>query len=217
MKSSHASQGNGSKEPGSSITILPMQLKDVEDVVRVHLASFPGFFLSFLGPRFLSLLYAEIVKEPGSITYVALDGSKVIGFAAGVTQQAGFYSRLARKRMFAFAFAALGAIFRNLKIIPRLFRALTYPHDSQEAATPALLMSIGVLPGSEHAGIGRKLMEAYLVEARQKGIDKLSLTTDKYGNDRVNRFYEKLGFTVYRAYQTHEGRWINEYVIDLSA
>jgi hypothetical protein len=33
----------------------------------------------------------------------------------------------------------------------------------------------------------------------------------------VNRFYEQLGFSVHRCYVTQEGRWINEYLIDLSA
>jgi ribosomal protein S18 acetylase RimI-like enzyme len=217
MISSQTSTNTGLGVPEPSISIVPMQLKDVNDVVRVHLVSFPGFFLSFLGPVFLRLLYAEIIKEPGSITYVARNGPEVVGFVAGVMQQVGFYSRLARKRLFAFALAALGAVLRNPRIIPRLFRALAYPQDSQEAAAPALLLSIGVLPGDEHKGTGQRLVRAFLAAIKQKEIDKVSLTTDKYGNDRVNRFYEQLGFSIHRCYATHEGRWINEYVIDLSA
>jgi len=38
--------------------IRAMDINDVNAVVKVHLSSFQGFFLTFLGRRFLSELYA---------------------------------------------------------------------------------------------------------------------------------------------------------------
>ena len=201
----------------TSITIVPMQLDHVYEVVRVHLASFQGYFLSFLGPRFLRLLYTEILKEPDRIAFVAQDRSVVVGFVVGVTNQCGFYARLARKRKFAFALAALGAAIRNVKIIPRLFRALTYSRTSRVAVTQALLMSIGVLPEVQHYGIGKQLVISFLNALKQEKVNEVSLTTDKDNNERVNEFYLKLGFKLYRTYVTPEGRWINEYAIYLSS
>jgi ribosomal protein S18 acetylase RimI-like enzyme len=197
--------------------IIPMHLDHVNAVVSVHLASFHGYFLSFLGPRFLHLLYTEIIKEPDHIAFVAQDASGVVGFVVGVTQQSGFYARLARKRQYAFAIAALGAAARNVKIIPRLFRALSYSRRSRTAAAQALLMSIGVLPEVQHTGVGKRLITTFLNAMRQEKVDKVSLTTDRDGNEKVNNFYQKLGFNLYRTYVTPEGRGINEYVIDLSA
>ena len=43
--------------PLDDVTIRPMLESDVEAVVEIHLRTFPGFFLSFLGPDFLALLY----------------------------------------------------------------------------------------------------------------------------------------------------------------
>ena len=40
-------------------TVRPMAQADVPLVVETHLSAFPGFFLSFLGPRFLALFYGE--------------------------------------------------------------------------------------------------------------------------------------------------------------
>ena len=40
--------------------IRQMERENISRVVEIHLASFPGFFLSFLGARFLSLYYSGI-------------------------------------------------------------------------------------------------------------------------------------------------------------
>lgn len=200
----------------TSITIVPMQLEHINDVVRVHLASFHGYFLSFLGPKFLRLLYTEIIKESDHVAFVAQDESGVVGFIVGVTHQSGFYARLARERQVAFAMAALGAVIRQIKIIPRLFRALTYSRKSREAAAQALLMSIGVLPEVQQYGVGKRLVITFLNAMKEEKVNEVSLTTDRDSNEKVNNFYQKLGFKLYRTFVTPEGRWMNEYVIDLS-
>ncbi len=200
----------------NTISIAPMRTDHIHDVVRVHLASFPGYFLSFLGPRFLRLFFTEIIKEHDHIAFVALSEAEVIGYVVGVTEQSGFYSRLAHKRKFAFASAALGAVLHNIRIIPRLFRALSYERMARLAASPALLMSIAVSPKTQQGGVGKKLTFAFLSEMKKRNIDKVSLTTDRDDNERVNSFYKKLGFTIFRSYVTPEGRGMNEYVIDLT-
>lgn len=198
------------------ITIVPMCPEHVKDVVRVHLESFQGFFLTCLGPRFLHLLYAEIIKEPCHIAFVAQNGSGVVGFVAGVAHRSEFFKRLVWTRQFAFAIAALGAVIRDLRIVPRLFRALNYSRSSKLAAAPAELMSIGVMPELQSKGVGKRLVIAFLDGMKLKKVDKVALTTDKDDNERVNLFYLKLGFVLYRSYVTPESRWLNEYVIDLS-
>src|SRR5204862_7639511 len=50
--------------------LRPMRKDDVRDVVRIHLDAFPGFFLSFLGPAFLRLLYRGILDDPTGIALV---------------------------------------------------------------------------------------------------------------------------------------------------
>ena len=69
--------------------------QDIAEVVRIHLESFPNFFLSFLGPASLRLLYEEILSSPEGVLLVAEEGERdLVGFVAGVTRQSGFYSRL---------------------------------------------------------------------------------------------------------------------------
>jgi ribosomal protein S18 acetylase RimI-like enzyme len=213
----HAAPTRLSDETRSCITIIPMRPEQVDDVVRVHLDSFPGYFLTCLGPRFLRPLYSEILKAPDHVAFVAQDSSgTLVGFVAGVTHQSGFYTRLARQRWFAFAAASLGAVIRRPTIIPRLFRALSYPRASQAAAAQALLMSIGVEPGLHGHSVGQRLTTRFLVTMKQKGLPSVSLTTDRNANEHANSLYQRLGFQIARSYVTPEGRWMNEYIIDLS-
>lgn len=190
------------------------QKPDLDQVVSVHMASFPGFFLTFLGPRFLRLFYESLNSDKGGVLLVVeLDG-RIVGFVAGVTQQSGFYGRLIRRRIWAFALAATSAISRRPTIVVRLTRALGKARDRGPVAA-ACLMSIAVRPESASLGLGARLVEGFSEEMGRHGVDRYCLTTDRDGNDRVNAFYQRLGFFVSRTYRTPEGRWMNEYVKEL--
>ncbi len=199
--------------------IVPMKTAHVDQVVQVHLQSFAGFFLTFMGPRFLRLLYGEILKSPDHVAFVALDETShvILGFVVGVTEQSNFYGRLARQNWFNFALVSIPVVIRHPTVVPRLLRAFTYSRRVQTAAAQALLMSIAVLPDSMGQGIGQLLVNQFLTAMHRQGIMSVSLTTDRDNNERTNRFYHKLGFEIARTYVTPEGRWMNEYVIDLTA
>jgi ribosomal protein S18 acetylase RimI-like enzyme len=205
------------KQDTEELFITPMQPHHIQDVVAIHLQSFPGFFLTFLGSKFLWLLYSEILNTADHIAFVAQDHTgSITGFVVGVCHQSGFYTSLARRRWLAFAIASLGAVIRSPSIIPRLLRALSYPRASRSAAAQALLMSIAVAPAAAGRGIGQQLVMHFLSAMKQENVTSVSLTSDRDANERTNRFYQRLGFRIARTYVTPEGRWMNEYVIDLS-
>lgn len=200
-----------------SIRICAMESVHLKDVVRIHLQSFPDFFLTFLGPRFLYLLYREILNTRGHVALVAMNNQgKLVGFVLGVTDQTGLYTRLARKRWFQFAFAATGAVMKKPSIVFRLFRAFRYSGKSRSASAQALLMSIAVLPEVFGQGVGKLLVRQFLQGMKKLHVSALCLTTDKDGNEQVNRFYEQTGFSIAKTYVTPEGRYMNEYLIDLT-
>lgn len=196
------------------LVLRPMVAADVETVVRVHLAAFPGFFLSFLGPRFLGLFYAEAVAL-GEICTVATSGGRVVGFVMGSAQPGGFFKKLIRRRVLAFGLAALPAVLRKPTTAARVARALVKPKQAGKAEGISTLMSIGVDPGAQGLGAGKALVLAFLDEARRRGARAVDLTTDKIDNDRTNAFYRSLGFEVAREIVTPEGRVLNEYELAL--
>lgn len=199
----------------TSVTIRPMIPSDLHQVVEVHLKSFQGFFLTFLGARFLRELYGNIQKDSKGILFVAESQGRIEGFIAGVEEQSGFYQRLVKKRQWAFSVAALGALIKRPSIAPRLIRALRRPAESKQASAEACLMSIAVRPESEGREIGRRLVQQFCRELASRGAHAVCLTTDKDKNDVVNHFYEKLGFRLVRSYKTPEGRLMSEYYLSL--
>ena len=197
--------------------IRKIQLSDVSHVVTVHLSSFPGFFLSFLGSRFLSLFYSGICSAQEGIAFVYLnDAGAPAGFVAGTSNPGGFYSRLLKRGWLKFSLASIIPVLRKPSIIGRVARAVFHPSSNPVGDDFAGLFSIGVLPELQGSGAGKKLVQAFLDEAKQRGCKRVFLTTDRDNNEAVNSFYEKLGFVIERQYVTPEGRRMNEYWMPLS-
>ena len=191
-----------------------MTVSDVPDVVRVHLVAFPGFFLSFLGPRFLSLFYEECVRQE-EIACVAISQGQIAGFVMGSAHPAQFYAGLVKRRAPRFAVVALPAVIRQPRIALRVVRALGKPREARRIDGTATLMSLGVAPDRHGQGVGRGLVAAFLEEARARGSSRVDLTTDKASNEKTNEFYRRSGFVVDREITTPEGRVLNEYAIVL--
>jgi GNAT superfamily N-acetyltransferase len=189
-------------------------MKDVDQVVAVHLAGFPGFFLSFLGPRFLSLFYSGICSASEGIAFVySNDNGNPVGFVAGTSNPSGFYSRLLKRKWLQFALASLGSVLKKPSVLRRVARAVFHPSDNPVGDEVAGLFSVGVLPELQGTGAGKALVNAFLDEARARGCTRVFLTTDREKNEPVNQFYLNLGFVVEREYTTPEGRNMNEYWI----
>jgi ribosomal protein S18 acetylase RimI-like enzyme len=194
--------------------VRSMQPVDVRQVVRVHMQAFPGFFLSFLGERFLRELYDAIIGDPTGLAFV-YDDSGVQGFVAGTTQPSGFYKRLIRDRLWQFGFASILPLIKNPMILPRLLRAFAMPTLAGTGEGCAKLLSIAIVPEAQGKHIGKNLLFAFLAEAQCRGMQQVDLETDRLNNDATNHFYLHNGFFLYRSYTTPEGREMNEYRINL--
>ena len=84
--------------PAEKVSTRPATATDVRDMVAVHMRSFEGFFLTFLGPAFLRELYASTLADPSGIGFVVEKDRCICGFVAGTVQPSGFYRRLLLRR-----------------------------------------------------------------------------------------------------------------------
>ena len=199
------------------IQIRPMKDEDTNEVATVHTRSFQGFFLTFLGRRFLNELYAAIVQDPYGIAYVAEGKNGILGFVAGSASPTDLYRNMLRQRFLRFAWASMYGLIQKPTILPRLLRAFRKPSEGNPVENSGTLMSIGVLPETQGSGIGKKLVHVFLSNARQRGLDYILLTTDADDNFATNEFYRKLGFWIHNTFTTPEGRRMNEYIISLDS
>lgn len=198
-------------------TLRSAEPADILGVVSVHLSSFQGFFLTFLGPRFLTELYSAIQEDPSGIALVTQsEKGSLSGFVFGTTQPTGLYRHLLKRRWWRFGWAALPAFLRSPSILRRLIRAFSMPGQELPAEHCGTLMSIAVDPNAQGQGIGKALVRAFLREAKKRGLQTVNLTTDAVNNDSTNAFYRSQGFVLHQTYSTPEGRPMNEYLFRLA-
>ncbi len=191
--------------------IRPMKLADLDSVVDIHLSSFTGFFLSFMGSHFLREFYKTALLDESSIALVSGQGGNIYGFAVGTTEPCGFYRRTILKHWHRFLAASFIRVLEKPQTILRLLRRLLMTTQSTYVANEALLMSIAVNPLRQGRGMGKRLIEGFLMEVERKGASSISLTTDRSDNEKANRFYVQSGFICSRSFTTPEGRQMNEY------
>lgn len=184
---------------------------EIGDVVDMHNASFPDFFLSQLGSKFLTLYYAGVSQHSGGILLVATRGNELVAFVSGAENQIALYRELLQTSRWKFARAALPAVLRNPSIALRVARANSEADALNEPEPDAWLTSIGVRPEYQGEGVGKALFDAFEQELYTRGISAYMLTTDAEGNESVNEFYKRQGLMVSRSFVTKEGRPMNVY------
>ena len=184
----------------------------IDDVVRIHLDTFEGFFLTFMGKGFLKQMYSSYCAHGESGLFVAEDdGGKVVGFLAYSGDMSGLYKYMIKKKLIPFAWYSMGAFCRKPKVFMRLIRAFLKPSESERAEKYTELASIGVDPAAKSKGIGSMLIDKLKETVDFSENAYITLETDAENNEAANRFYQKNGFTLAREYVTREGRKMNEY------
>lgn len=182
---------------------------DIDSIVKIHIHSFKGFFLTFLGENFLKVMYEAFITEMHGLTIVAVDSEgRVIGFAAGTLTPAEFFFTLRKKRWFTFLIAAIPSIARKpFKVLRKLYYAMFYKGDKPTTLQQtALLSSIAVLPAMAGKSVGKALLADFEKQIMLAGVNCLYLTTDKHGNDAVVGFYTKAGYQIESEFTQPDGR-----------
>lgn len=201
-----------------TFNIVAIKSTYIQQIVDVHMQAFPNFFLTFLGPRFLKEFYSSFTYDSAGIGFVAenAETGQVIGVIVGPLIPEGYFKRLLKRRWWAFCLASVIAVINRPIIIKRLFRALFYRGEAPSGQKRALLSSIAVLPQLQRCGVGQALVQKWVDEVERRGSSGCYLTTDAHNNDKINNFYQKLGWKIESTYSTPEGRVMNRYILDFT-
>lgn len=183
----------------------------IKKVAQIHLDAFQGFFLTFMGRGFLTLLYKSYCRYKESGLFVAFENAEPVGFLAYSGDYSGLYKYMIKRKLIQFAWFSLGAFFRKPKVFIRLLRAFKKSSDVKRKEKYIELASIGVIPNHKSKGIGSSLISRLIEEADFNSYAYIALETDAEGNELANSFYKKNGFDLVRTYETKERRKMNEY------
>lgn len=185
--------------------------KSLNQIVDIHLKTFSGFFLTFLGKGFLKQLYLGFIKHEKSNLIIAMENKKVLGFIAYSEDMSSLYKYLIKHRILHFAWYAFIAFLKKPSILSRLLSAFSKSDEVNRNEKYIELASIGVLPEKKSKGIGKKLLNYLKNHVNFNEFSYISLETDALENEYVNEFYKNNGFILSRTYETKEKRLMNEY------
>lgn len=181
-------------------------------IVDIHMATFQGFFLTFLGKGFLRQMYSSYCDHQPSGLLAAFDEHDApVGFLAYSSELSGLYKHMIKTRLIPFAWYSLGAFLRKPAVFMQLVRAFLKPGESKREEAYVELASIGVAPDAKSKGIGSQLIGHLKELVDFKKYAYITLETDAVDNEAANGFYVKNGFVLTRSFTTNEGRKMNEY------
>lgn len=183
----------------------------INDIVTIHLNTFTGFFLTFMGRGFLNQMYRSYCDHSESGLLVAEDGGKPIGFLAYSSNFSGLYKFMIRTRLIQFGWYSVGAFFRRPSSFMHIIKAFLKPGEVRREEKYIELSSIGVSPISKSKGVGSLLIDELKKKVDFEKFAYITLETDAVNNDATIYFYEKNGFIKERQFETDEGRKMYEY------
>lgn len=88
--------------------------KLINDIVTIHLNTFTGFFLTFMGRGFLNQMYRSYCDHGESGLLVAENNGKAVGFLAYSGNFSGLYKFMIKTRLILFGWYSVGAFFEDL-------------------------------------------------------------------------------------------------------
>lgn len=183
----------------------------INEIVQIHLDTFEGFFLTFMGRGFLKCLYKCYCQHKESGLLIAVENDAPIGFLAYSGDYSGLFKFMIKKKLIPFAWYSLGAFLGKPKVFIRLIRAFLKSDEVKREEKYVELASIGVKPENKSKGVGTALIDELKKMVDFDRYSYISLETDAENNEPANLFYVKNGFEMTRTFETKEGRKMNEY------
>lgn len=189
------------------IAIRKATRNDIEAIVRVHEAAFPDFFLTKLGTSFLRLYYNSVMNHKDGVLLACKMDGILIGLCAGTVLSAGFNSKLIKANIIKFGIESMKILFTKPKALIHLMKNMSKEDSSAgDDGNYAELLSIAVDPKVQRSGAGKAMLLELEKVIKEKGGERLSLTTDYEDNEKAIGFYKSLGYEPWYDFVTYPNR-----------
>jgi len=196
---------NNNSAARDAVKIIEAGQMHVPGMVRCHIESFPGRFMTEMGYNWLFALYRFFIKHHRSICRVAVNADgKVVGLAVGgdprIREEFLNSALFRHPHLILWKFISKRMVRRVL--LQELARKLQQKHATKnsgntkapgEGIRSGNLLSICVLPDCEGTGIGGKLIESFQLACKAEGYERLTLSVLKQNGHAV-AFYKKHGW-----------------------
>lgn len=191
--------------------VKPEDNRIIDEVVSIHLETFTGFFLSFMGRGFLKQMYRSYCEHEQSKLLMAEENGEILGFVAYSSDFSGLYKFMIKNRLPYFAWYSIGAFFRRPSAFLHIISAFLKPGEAKREESYVELSSIGVSPKYKSKGVGSLLISELKKRVDFNKFAYITLETDAVNNEPAIQFYQKNAFVKQRLYKTSEGREMLEF------
>lgn len=200
------------EETSSEISTRPARIEEAADLARLMVEGLNSR-LNDLGPWFVTYLHRHFIVSDHAVCLVAERAGRRAGYSVTFVDRDAFYSEFKRQK----------GLFAGLMVLPWLFRpknistalsGFLYSNKAGADDPVAELVSIVVAPEARRSGVGRVLIDAGLAALRDRGVDRMKVTTPPE-NAAANAMYERLGFRYLRTEPLYRDTKINVYCYDI--
>ena len=178
------------------VEVRKILIDEVESIVIIHEESFNGFFLTTLGPVFLKMYYSVLLKSKRAILVGFFINGRLEGFCSVAKDSRGFNAKLIKANVISFFNMSIIILFTRPLSLIRLVMNLNKRNFVKDKGDYAEILSIAVSPSIQGRGAAKKMLLYIEKVLQKKGINRLSLTTDYFKNDKAINFYKKSGYKI---------------------
>jgi len=194
------------------INIIKLNHYYLDEVVKLHVESFPGYFITSLGYEFIKLFYKSHISNEYADALIALDEeNKVVGSLLGVKNRAKFYNQLILSNGCMFLYYIIKNNILKPYTFIRLYNRYRKNEINNNFYSGVVLSSICIQQKMRKNGIATEIINKWIYNLKAQNYDMAYLETDATGNIAANNFYFKTGWDIYIKYSTYEGRVMNIY------
>lgn len=199
-----------------NIELRSVKTSEIEQVVKVHIDAFAGFFLTSLGKHFLMTYYKSITNHPDGLVLGCFDNDELLGFCAATKLSKGFNSSLVKRNLPAFLWEGCRLFFTRPAALIRLFENFTKTDNNlSDKGEYCELLSICVSRNAQGQGISKILLSQLESTLKNDGQKRLSLTTDYYNNEKAINLYKSSGYSVMYEFITFPDRKMYRFIKNL--
>ena len=213
--------------PPGGPDVRPLTPADLEFCAALHAEALPHGFFAELGRRFLRAYYATFLDSPNALGFAATVSGQPVGYLVGMTDPRAHTRWVLRRRGATLALHGAVGVARSPRAGYRFARtrlaryARAWRRHRGNATeqgsvrhVPAVLTHVAVLPGARGLAAGRRLVDAFVEAARERGASRALLTT-LAGPDGAGGFYARAGWTLSATRASPDGERIEEWARSL--
>ena len=176
--------------------------KHLDEIVSIHLKTFPGDFQAVLGHKFLKIIYRNFINSDLGFGYIFSTRDIIKGFVVASFDK----STLFKKTLFRnFHYIMLILLWQTIRNPIRIFLRIFLPfgrycfRSEKKTCVPIKeeLVTIAVRKEFQRQGIGKLLVQAVANRFNNHGVSRFKVITPEK-DEKSNKFYKQFNHQMKR-------------------